>query len=84
MTSDVDAAPEWCQKTAEESHAVILHCRAYETGKSPRPIPGQEDSIPTTIIPFSERPSGAGSGDSRLEIDSTRARQTAAVSNIRA
>jgi hypothetical protein len=32
--------------------------------------------MPTTINPVSERPSGAGSADSRLEIDSTRARQT--------
>ncbi len=32
--------------------------------------------MPTTINPVSERPSGAGSADSRLEIDSTRPRQT--------
>jgi hypothetical protein len=32
--------------------------------------------MPTTINPVSERPSGAGSADSRLEIDATRARQT--------
>jgi hypothetical protein len=32
--------------------------------------------MPTTISPVSERPSGAGSADSRLEIDSTRPRQT--------
>jgi hypothetical protein len=32
--------------------------------------------MPTTISPVSERPSGAGSADSRLEIDTTRTRQT--------
>lgn len=32
--------------------------------------------MPTTIHPVSERPSGAGNADSRLEIDSTRPRQT--------
>jgi hypothetical protein len=32
--------------------------------------------MPTTVNPISERPSGAGSADSRLEIDATRARQT--------
>jgi hypothetical protein len=32
--------------------------------------------MPTTITPLSERPSGAGSADSRMEIDSTRPRQT--------
>jgi hypothetical protein len=32
--------------------------------------------MPTTITPVSERPSGAGSADSRMEIDSTRPRQT--------
>jgi hypothetical protein len=32
--------------------------------------------MPTTINPVSDRPSGAGSADSRLEIDSTRSRQT--------
>jgi hypothetical protein len=32
--------------------------------------------MPTTISPVSDRPSGASGADSRLEIDSTRARQT--------
>jgi cell division ATPase FtsA len=32
--------------------------------------------MPSTISPVSERPSGTESADSRLEIDSTRARQT--------